>query len=65
MTNSYISNKIYGVTPISIDNKTDFFNTISACYSNYANTFYINTLLLSAQALNLSGLDPPYLSANF
>ncbi|EIC5073735.1 hypothetical protein K9512_001103 [Vibrio parahaemolyticus] len=48
MTTSYISNKTYGVTPLSIDNKTDFFNTISACYSNYANTVYINTLLLSA-----------------
>ncbi|MBE3863926.1 hypothetical protein O4N73_02015 [Vibrio parahaemolyticus] len=48
MTTSYISNKTYGVTPLSIDNNTDFFDTISACYSNYANTFYINTLLLSA-----------------
>ncbi|MFH4456199.1 hypothetical protein WMQ31_19685 [Vibrio alginolyticus] len=36
MTTSYISNKTYGVTPLSIDNNTDF-----------------------------SGLDPPYLSANF
>ncbi len=39
MTTSYISNKTYCVTPLFINNKTDFFNSISACYINYENTF--------------------------